>query len=328
VDRRRLADWFESFVEIDDAEHLVWHRKPLSVIALYIFIGFLVYWEIFIPPPGEAVAALAVAAAAMSIRGDMRGKEKVAWMILFFAFLSLELTSIRTERKANEGVQAQVRWQEGEHFRGIGHDISEGLTNVVKQSNRQFKETAEQQSKQFTATMGGVGDAIKAQTGGDSFCYYGFTGISDSGVQLIAISEGKYALHGVGARIVDTVHWNANLADISGSEYTHNIGNVGMMLGGVKTSTAGPTIYIPFKTPGIKQDLNVFFSGINGMWTQLLRFRKVDGRWSAASIVYGALDVKRFPRGAILSRSVPKDFPAEELHSKDWEGVEKLPKAH
>jgi hypothetical protein len=151
-------------VEREEA-NLLWHRKPLSVAALYIFVGFLAYWEIHIPAPGEAVTVLGVAAAAMSLRGEMQGKEKVAWMLLLFAFLSLELTSIRIDRRANEEMQAQSRWQEAEHFRKIGDDIKSG----VKESERQFKETVRQQSRQFSATMKIEQQNVDQITGGKSY---------------------------------------------------------------------------------------------------------------------------------------------------------------
>jgi hypothetical protein len=121
---RSVPDWLSRLFLQQDEDAPLWHRKPLSVFALYIFSGFLAYWEIYIPSPGEAVAVLGVAAAAMSIRGEMQGKEKVAWMLLLFAFLSLELTSIKIERRANEEMQSQIRWQEAEHFKKIGGDIN------------------------------------------------------------------------------------------------------------------------------------------------------------------------------------------------------------
>jgi hypothetical protein len=145
----KIPDWLAAFARTDEP----WHRKPLSVFALYIFLGFLVYWEIFIPSPGEAVAALAVAAAAMSIRGEMRGKEKVAWMLLLFAFLYLELTSIKKERKANEEMQAMVNWQEAEHFRKIGAEFTKGLNDVLAKSDSDFKTTMSSVDKTLSATQ-------------------------------------------------------------------------------------------------------------------------------------------------------------------------------
>jgi hypothetical protein len=182
----RAPDWLlQFFVERSEAEPS-WHRKPLSVGALYVFIGFLAYWEIHVPSPGKAVTALAVAAAAMSIRGEMGGKEKVAWMLLLFAFLSLELTSIDTERRASEEMQSQIRWQEAEHFKKIGHDINYGLQDVVTQSEKQFRQTVQQQSKQFAATMKIEQQNVNQITGGKSYAVV-LPDTTDSTVDVLPI---------------------------------------------------------------------------------------------------------------------------------------------
>ncbi len=165
----RVPDWLSHLFVAQDEDDSPWHKKPLSVLALYLFIAVLAYWEKHIPSPGEAVAALGVAAAAMSIRGEMQGKEKVAWMLLLFAFLSLELTSINTERRANEEMQSQARWQEAQRFQKIGDDISSGLKDVVAQSEQQFKKTIQQQSRQFASTMKIEQQNVDQITGGQSY---------------------------------------------------------------------------------------------------------------------------------------------------------------
>jgi len=108
----KIRYWINDWLRGDDPECLVWHRKPLSVFALYLFCFLLAYWEVNIPSTGKAVAALAVAAAAMTIRGEMHGKEKLAWMLLLFAFLSLEITSIDKEQQSTEQLRITERQQE------------------------------------------------------------------------------------------------------------------------------------------------------------------------------------------------------------------------
>ncbi|HET7106765.1 MAG TPA: hypothetical protein VFI38_08140 [Candidatus Acidoferrum sp.] len=128
-----MDSWF--FREAPDSESTdrsVWHKKPLSVFLLYCFIGLLVYWNWppMSAPPGDAVAALAVAAAVMAVLGEMKGKEKVAWISLLFGFLSLELTSINTERKANEELRAFTRQQEQKQFATTMDSMNSLLTTI------------------------------------------------------------------------------------------------------------------------------------------------------------------------------------------------------
>jgi hypothetical protein len=82
----------------DDLARRAWHKKPASIVLLYLFSALLWYWEWHIPSPGVGVAAMAVAASLMSLSGEMEGREKLAWTILLFAFLFLEITSINQDR--------------------------------------------------------------------------------------------------------------------------------------------------------------------------------------------------------------------------------------
>ncbi len=166
-----------------------WHRKPLGVCTLYIFVLLLVCWEIYIPTPGSSAAALGVAAAAMSLRGEMQEKEKVAWILLLFGFLSLELTSINKERKTNEDMQAQIRWQESQHFQRIGDDIRSGIKRVTSQGEQEFRETIGQQSKHFDATMAKEQANIDEATGGKSYVivYPDFTPNKDNTFPLLVM---------------------------------------------------------------------------------------------------------------------------------------------
>jgi len=139
----------------------LWHKDRLSVVCLYVFIVFVWYWSLNIPSPGKAVTALAVAAAVMSLRGEMGGAEKLAWLLLLFGLLRVELTSIDTERTVSETLRSQARQQEAESFRKIG----EGITGSIRQSQRQFQATMGRSNK----ILGRVNTSIREQMGGDSY---------------------------------------------------------------------------------------------------------------------------------------------------------------
>ncbi len=126
-----------------ESEEMSWHRKPLSVLFLYLFILLLWVWEYNIPSPGKAATVLAVVAAVMTFRGDMRGGEKLAWTVLLFGFMYLEITSIDTERKANEYMRSVAMEQERKSFDSIGRGIQANLA----QSQQQFTETMEKEAQ-------------------------------------------------------------------------------------------------------------------------------------------------------------------------------------
>jgi hypothetical protein len=51
-----------------------------------------------VPPPGVAVAIIALIAAVMSIQNEMQPWHKTAWIIVIGAFMSVELVAIVHER--------------------------------------------------------------------------------------------------------------------------------------------------------------------------------------------------------------------------------------
>jgi hypothetical protein len=188
---QEICLWFA----VDEEEQLVWHKKPLSIAALYGFVGLLWYWELFIPSPGKTVAALGVVAAAMSLRGEMRGKEKLAWMIMLFALLLLELTSIDEERLANENLRVATRQQEADSFQSI----AQGITRSVELSQRQFE-----------ATIGTTNHILSNITGGQSYAVVvPILGAyrPDRPVPLAIESHGTNILTGVSVTIYESGVW-------------------------------------------------------------------------------------------------------------------------
>jgi hypothetical protein len=128
---------FRGEPEQANIERSIWHKKPLGVFLLYFSIGLLAFWCIRTPSPGGAVAVLAVAAAAMTVLGEMKGAEKVAWILLLFGFVWVELTSIKAERKAQEEIQKEARAELLHHFGVIG----DGINATIASSDKQFQET-------------------------------------------------------------------------------------------------------------------------------------------------------------------------------------------
>jgi len=280
----------------DDAKQLIWHRKPLSTFWLYVFICFLWYWETAVPSPGKAVAALAVAAAAMSVRGEMRGKEKVAWLMVLFAFLSVELASIDKEREASEVLRVATRQQETENFRDIGN----GIEKSIRQSQADFN-----------ITMKSLDENMKMTTGGDSFCYLDFLNRSskESAPLIIAVRQGQYPLRDVAARFVDQEKYNGpnsaaskmTVEQIAAGDRTFEIGT----LTGVKLLTRYPL------AGRERWNFLVEFNGLNGFWHELIRLRKVDGEWEQA-VKVGRYEItsKNKPATDIkLLEKIDKQYP-------------------
>ncbi len=178
--------------EPTDMDRVVWHKKPLSVFLLYGSICLLVFWNWpsrLSPPPGYAVTALAVAAAVMAVLGEMKGKEKVAWILLLFAFLGLELHSISVERMSQEEIQKQVR---ADQLRNFG-EIGKGIQSSIEKSDRNFN-----------AEMGKTNQVLKNITGGDSFAYVSPQTFSGERFAGVVWNNGEQASSGLTLTIAHT----------------------------------------------------------------------------------------------------------------------------
>jgi hypothetical protein len=147
--------------EATDSDRRVWHKKPLAVFLLVLFVSLLLFWAFQVPPPGYAATALAVAAAVMTLTGEMKGKEKLAWILLLFAFLGSELRANREERNTQVEIQKAARYnqdlvtlRELQSFEALGRALHASIN---------------ENDRHFLATTARVDQTINTVTGGDGF---------------------------------------------------------------------------------------------------------------------------------------------------------------
>lgn len=286
--------WFEAAIQKMDRSE--WHRKPLGVFLLYLLIVLLAFWGIKTPSPGEAVAVLAVAAAVMTVLGEMKGKEKVAWLLLLFGFLWVELTSIKVERKAQDDIQKEARAEQLKHFGEIG----DGIKQSIAESDRNFNATMGKSNQVIglqTTTIVGLNTNLKTLTGADSFCYLGFT----VGQQYLPfIHVGKFPLYGIYARIVEL--------DQNGGVSQNNLTGVTISVGDMITGH-GNLQPVPIglgRSPDYF-NANIFFTARNGDWMELLRERRVGGKLVRAMRVTGKFT--SFKKEKALCETIDPEFP-------------------
>jgi hypothetical protein len=97
----------------------LWKSKWTGMVLIAGFICLFAEWFFHGPSPGKAAAALAVAAAVMTLRPDMGGLEKVFWMLVLFGSLLIALRAIYEDRLEHELGQAKVRQEERMAFNNI-----------------------------------------------------------------------------------------------------------------------------------------------------------------------------------------------------------------
>jgi hypothetical protein len=152
-------------------------------------------------------------------------------------------------------------------------------------------------------------EIVNSVIGGDSFCYLSIGSINPQnnvGI-LVAVSQGEHPIYDVNARIVDLQKFekikdNLTLQTINQSETHINIGN---MIKG----TASMIRQFPLGNTS-KRDFNIFFSARNGLYTQLLRLRKVNDEWVSATKVE--------KNGEVIFEKIDDNFPRSKKGEIDW----------
>lgn len=130
-------------------------------------------------------------------------------------------------------------------------------------------------------------------TGGDSYCYFGI-GVDDSNniSTWTVVHQGKYPLYGVTARIVDLAKFQTAIqgGNPFDSDTIVHVGDIAPNQASMKCSIDLGT--------GMSRDFNVFYSARNGFFTQIVRFRRINGKWCQATTVTAtaSADVQLFSR--------------------------------
>lgn len=155
-------------------------------------------------------------------------------------------------------------------------------------------------------------ETLDSVTGGDSFAYLGITGLSDedgSG-RLFLIHQGEHPLFDVGIRIVDLEKFDAYEGHPPSFEIlqeTDTYRSVSAVAAGYSADLG------PFQIgTGDTRRFNVFFVARNGGFTQLIRYRRVEGQWRWAT------KVMRDSTHEVLLEKVEPKYPRNAVGEVDW----------
>jgi hypothetical protein len=143
-------------------------------------------------------------------------------------------------------------------------------------------------------------EIMKSVIGGDSFCYLTMMSLDNQnnvGI-LTVVHQGEHPVYDVNARIVDLqkmekIKDNLSFQNIMQADTNLHIGN--MIKGTAST-------FAPFQLgSSMERGFNIFFSARNGLFTQLLRMKKINNKWTSAT------KVER--DGKIIFEKIDKEFP-------------------
>ena len=267
--------------------------QPVSVICIVSSLLMSIYWMLHLPASGKAVAWLGAVAVFLALRGEIsqiRGSEKVLWTLIVFSLLYIEIRAIDKDRATVAQEQERDRAEQNKRF----SEIAGGITGAIEESQKQFQTTMARSDRIVNlerSAITKVGESIKTQTGGDSFCFVSFTPQESQRAFTVTVTNhGKYPLRGVHLTMIDEEKEQRSAIESlrNPNDFLRN------------THAAETYFQIPFLLAGDvkmlgmypfiendRQDFDVAFGGENGLWVERIRLRRVNGKWIEAIRVLG-----------------------------------------
>jgi hypothetical protein len=207
--------------------------------------------------------------------------------------------SIRTVVTAFAPAFFFVSWLASQWYRVRKQQKVEGGLSSIERS---VKQTLAELDAKTTDLVGHI-------TGGESACFLIGIPLTDGMITQVAVEHvGKHPLYEVNAVIVDLevfeqVKGNLPHDNFFRSEIHRQFGNL------IPGHTNLVQENISMGT-GSSRNFNIFYTARNGSFTQLLRYRRVNGEWLYAIKVY---------RGDVtMHEHVQEGFPRNENGAVDW----------
>ena len=286
----------------------LWNSGRTGVPLILLFAALFTFWQFYIPSPGKAVGALAVAAAIMTFRREPTGLEKFGWMTILFGFLFIEVRAIDKDRENNQRDQIEALKRQEQHF-------SEARTR----QDKHFSGVLQQAQQDFKATMGRMEDLSRLSkegsdqiTGGTSFAYLDFTAADGGKYMPVVVQVGKNPLYGITARLVDLSKpvLRPSIAETLMADGVLRVGDLPS-----KQAWSGVGMEMSFAN---KDEIrfNVFFAAKNGTWVQTFRWKQVSGQWTKAYRVTSWDGAKTMTRLICMDKKYPRDS-----ETKTWMGT-------
>jgi hypothetical protein len=265
-----------------------WRSKWLGWVFLFVATSFAVFWEFQVPPQGYSLIAMGVAAGLMALRSEMGGREKWLWTIMLFAFAYVEVRAIKADRAKQDTFQSKLE----QSFQ----DIGQGIKDSNAQSDRDFN--AEMSGLHFA--LGRIGDSIKTQTGGDSFCYIDISPVNpeknavNHAAQMAITRVGKYPLHGISMTLDDGVRYSKVTKSAFPEGHIPTSAEIMAMWDRARQASTMRQPISDFATPdrsvGVyylsgedQESFQIVFSAFNGEWLERLELRRLGpDRWVKA----------------------------------------------
>ncbi|SPR97334.1 hypothetical protein [Cupriavidus taiwanensis] len=156
-------------------------------------------------------------------------------------------------------------------------------------------------------------DLVSYITGGDSTCHLSGHATDQMVFLNVVVHVGNHPIYDVNARIVDLRIFerlmereNVTANDIFTNDINIKIGNL------IPGTASGINIQLPVH--GNAANFNIFYSARNGLFVQILRYKKVHNDWKCSSVV------TRQGQSTPLYRHVDEGFPEDSPPAHETQG--------
>jgi|LQYC01.1.fsa_nt_gi hypothetical protein len=152
-------------------------------------------------------------------------------------------------------------------------------------------------------------EIVKILRSDGSFCYLTIGNLdTNTNVGLLmVVHQGEYPIHNVNARLVDLQEFEKIKNKMNIYNFTQSDTNIPI---GSMIKNTSSTLGRFDLGKSSNRDFNIFFSANNGLFTELLRLRKVDGKWLSA--------IKVQKEGKVIFEKIDSNFPRTNKGEIDW----------
>lgn len=239
----------------------------------------------------------------VSMQPPVRVRWKICAVLIFILLTGSTITLVVSQSKESMATQSKLSRtledlqrsnREIERVQSLNNDLQQHLVDA-SESIRELAAKNVMLSERNVQTV----------TGGDSYCYISVASASATGGVLTAVHRGQYPLYSVHARLVDLAKAKtfSSTQQPTLEEVTAN--DLNIPIGDLAARTAVVLQRITFPATD-RLSINIFFSAHNGLWTETLRLRLVEGHWAQAIKILRAQGSKEVPIWEKVDANYPR----------------------
>jgi hypothetical protein len=134
-----------------------WKHWAVGWIFFLLFSCLIVFWLKHIPTVGKSIGVLAAVAAVMAaLMENLKALAKVAWIVLLFGFVWVEMKAI--DKDKIETTKALT-----DSFKSVSDEAQRNLGSILEDEHQHFKSVSDDQRVSFSVMMGKLGNQQRQQ---------------------------------------------------------------------------------------------------------------------------------------------------------------------